>query len=110
MRARELAIQAIEVSGRSFWDSGKADDWFSSADRLVHRVSKTINGPELQRLARHTSAADPSCPDIFRHGAALIGVLPRSGLGVERDFRFTTQSMSCETAAEREIVAHCQTG
>ena len=83
MRDRERATCLIEKSVQSFWESGEAVCWFSSSDLHLREITKTVCGPELERLVRATSFADGPCVDMFRFGADLYGELPCSGSGTK---------------------------
>ena len=90
MWERERATCSIERSVLAFWESGAADRWFDKSDPLLKEITKTVCGPEFERLVFATAFCDPSCVDIFRFGADLYGELFFSGSGAR-------------------IINHCQT-
>ena len=79
---REAVISAIEADARSFWDSGAAEKWFSGADVHIQKIAGQVNGPLFELLAKTAGHTDVDCPNMFRHGAQLLGKLPVSGNGV----------------------------
>lgn len=57
-----------------------------------------MNGALLEQLAYVSGHVDPTCVDIFRYGAPLIGVLPCTGIGVA----VAVDENSCGTSVLRE--------
>ena len=50
------------------------------------QVSKTINGPMMEILAKAMQYKDAECIDMFRMGGPLLGFLPNSGHGVPIEY------------------------
>ena len=78
---REEILQRIERAAAHFRASGAAAAWLAGSDPLVARVSASVNGPLCAWLAGEAGWDDAEAVDTLRHGAPLIGVLPRVGLG-----------------------------
>ena len=86
MHFREQATREIEESARASCRTGECERFFSEADSLLRVATTTVNGPGFQRLASATDFVDPSCVEMFRHGADFLGKLPSTGLGVACEF------------------------
>jgi hypothetical protein len=76
-RARESVICAIERLGEKFVNSGEVDRWFCEADEGVRSVSKCVNGPLFELLAKKAAYEDSECIELFRQGGCLVGELAR---------------------------------
>lgn len=82
MQVREQATKDIEKMAVIYCISGEADRWFSGTDDLVRRISQTVNGPALEKLAADTKFVDSGCINMFRCGGDFLGKLPCMGLDV----------------------------
>ena len=49
---RENVISQIEETGRALWASGQCASWFDEAEAKVAKVSRTVNGPLFELLAK----------------------------------------------------------
>ena len=84
-RTREEATQGLERMAEALWDNGSVEAWSAGVDEQIRRITETVNGPALERIAGITNFCDPGCVELFRQGADLVGRLPLSGLGSERE-------------------------
>jgi len=78
---RETIIVGIECWAEELHRNGSCKRWLQGADPDVREVSKTVNGPLLSKLAKHTNHVDPECVEFFRRGSPLYGLLTQSGIG-----------------------------
>ena len=123
IRDREKIISEIEACGAQFWkvaycvhcschcllclccisceQDGSVAKWFEGCDPVIAKVSATVNGPLMEKLASAASHKDIGCIEFFRKGdivsavvlikcvvcicacpgAALMGVLDMAGIG-----------------------------
>ena len=82
MNYRENAIRAIEELATTLKKEGKVKKWLDEArDDKVRRISENINGPLLEILATKIQYHDQRAIELFREGAPIVGILPRTGLG-----------------------------
>ena len=82
---RETIISGIEGWAEEFHSNGACKHWLQGADPGVRKVSETVNGPLLSKLAELTSHVDPGCVEFFRSGSPLYGLLAQSGIGEEKE-------------------------
>ena len=54
--------------------------------RLLCQVSKTVNGPMMEILAKAIDYKDAECVEMFRLGGPLFGFLPYSGNGDQIEY------------------------
>ena len=100
MAEKERATREIELAAKSFRESGDAQLWLASSDPIIAKVSSCVNGPLAEMLAALTQHSDPSVCDYFRHGAPIIGQLPRSGC--EEFLEYPQTSSSVDELRQRE--------
>ena len=101
-------MRDLEEKPLSFIDSGDVGRWFRGTDECVRQVASTVNGPLLEHCASISGFKDRSAIEAFRTGAAVVGVLPVSGLGLPLP-RVTTPDVRAGAIsghAERGAAAH----
>ena len=86
MAARENVVRSIEQFASEACQSGLAHRWLQHADAHVAKVSRSVNGPTLESLAKAIGYQDSACIEFFRKGAPLIGVLPETCNGVPKAY------------------------
>ena len=79
-------VTRIERFAKEMQSSGAVDAWFAGCDPLVRHVSKTVNGPVLEAIAKASGHQDKECVNFFRYGAPLIGKLPCTGNGQPMEY------------------------
>ena len=62
----------IDSRAAHFRDSGEADRWLEEADPVVRQVSKGVNGPLMEVLAKAIGYHGPDVIQFFRTGAPLV--------------------------------------
>ena len=106
MHAREKIVCEIESLGARLWQDGSVATWYRGCDDTIARVSATVNGPLLERLAAAARHGDPACIEFFRRGfwsllvfvfvcvyvrvcsgAPLMGLLDVAGIGEAVEIR-----------------------
>ena len=100
IRYRDAAMAAIEKAASEFMHSGAAEKWLSDSDPHVRAVSQGVNGPLLEYLIMKSSHPDSDCANLFKHGAQLMGMMPRCCLGEER-------SAECAATPVSELRERC---
>ena len=83
---REQLITQLEMRSQGLRSSGACEAWLDGATESVKAVSRGVNGPLLQELARITQAPDSEVIEFFREGAPLFGKLHCSGIGTPHNY------------------------
>ena len=73
---REKATRNIEKCGRELWKNGATTEWMAHADEEIRNVSKTVNGPLMEMLAKATDYKAPQDVQMMRLGAPILGEIP----------------------------------
>ena len=68
MHEREKVMCEIEALGAQFWQNGTVGKWYQGCDEAIAKVSATVNGPLMERLAAAAGHGDPACIEFFRKG------------------------------------------
>ena len=83
MYEREQIMQLIESHGKYLSDSGARRRWFMGCDAGIMAISRLVHGPLMEEIRDAAGHPDKDVVELFRVGAALMGLLPRSGVGEE---------------------------
>ena len=81
-RAREGWIREIERLGRSFEDSGEAEEWRRQAPPQFEPIIREVNIPLLRALVARSEYRDTGVVHCFTEGAPIVGALPSTGNGI----------------------------
>jgi len=84
MAEREHMVERIESFGSDLWEAGEVADWMLAADEDTKQISEEVNGPLFETMAEFTKFVDGDTPEVFRHGASVVGTLTCSGLGTPK--------------------------
>ena len=66
MHDRERIVCEIEALGARLWQDGTVASCHLGCDEAIARVSATVNGPLMERLAAAARHGDPACIEFFR--------------------------------------------
>ena len=80
--AREGWIREIERLGRSFEDSGEAEEWRRQAPPQFEPIIREVNIPLLRALVARSEYSDTGVVHCFTEGAPIVGALPSTGNGI----------------------------
>ena len=83
--------------------------WYQGCDAWVRKVAGAANGLLFQQLLEATGYCDVDCVNMLRHGADMLGVLKRSGIGAPlavEEAKCSEQLRSCEVT-RRQVTEHC---
>ena len=95
---REQVISRIESMAAEFHATGACSSWFAECDPDIEAVAKDVNGPLFQALIQAAKHSDESCPELFRKGAPLYGLLERAGIG---------EPLECELGGQDDLRGDC---
>jgi hypothetical protein len=82
---RWAAARRIVALGKSLRDDGSLERWLSGCDDITRGVLEGFNGPLLIALLEEVGIQSDDVPEMMRCGAPLVGVIPTSGTGVDKD-------------------------
>ena len=82
---RWAAARRIVALGKSLRDDGSIERWLSGCDDITKGVLEGFNGPLLIALLDEVGIRSDDVPEMMRCGAPLIGVIPTSGTGVDKE-------------------------
>ena len=75
MAEREAIVNRILDRAQKLHECGSVKQWFASADADIQQACAGVNGPLMEELVHESKFRDKQCPNLFRHGARLIGPL-----------------------------------
>ena len=83
LQTRYEIVHQIERLSSIYINSGQTELWLKDADPCVQKVSKCVNGPLIEHLARIAGHTDLDCVQLFRNGrSARAHIMLRALLAV----------------------------
>ena len=75
--------------------------WYQGCDAWVRKVAGAANGLLFQQLLEATGYCDVDCVNMLRHGADMLGVLKRSGIGAP----LAVEEAKCSEQLRKDMAA-----